>query len=874
MALTTGSRFGPYEIVSPLGAGGMGEVYRAHDARLGRDVAVKVLPSEISADPSRRQRFQVEARAIAALNHPNICAIHDVGSDEGLEYLVLELVEGDTLAARLARGPLPIGEALVRAREIAAGVDAAHRMGVIHRDLKPGNIMIARAGIKILDFGLAKVLREEGPAASAMTAAATGPLTGTGVVLGTLQYMAPEQIEGRPADARTDVFAFGTVLYEMLTARKAFDASSTPGLIGAILRDDAPSVTARQPGLPDSLDRVIRTCLAKNPADRFASMHDVGIALDWVARDLESRQGIRASVGARAPSKWLWAAVAALTLLGTFAGYWYGRRGGRSIEQSSTYMYDIALPEGTTHWAGIALSPDGRRLALVTQPTRAEVRDPRLWIRDLAASEWQLVSGAGDEIPTYPFWSPDSQSLAFFVGKKLVRTDLPNIAPIPICDAPDGRGGAWLHDGTIVFAPTTQSGLMRVSASGGTPAILLDRREGEAGLRFPVVAGDGRLLYWSQNNDPARTEIRVMRIADPLHSTPVAQSERTGAYDGETLFYSRNGVFVGQPFDAGTGSRTGQVVRVAMDQFGTANVGAVPISAVRGLVAVANIRPARTQLHWVDRAGKPLAELGAASTNSNVDISPNGRRVAVERTAAGESQSSVWLVDAETGTAQRAVEGDGADPLWAPDNRHLAFGALRGMGGNYNLYQVDVDGPQTVTPILEMAGALDPAGWIPDGGFLLLNRQPVGSLPPGIVIRPPSGTLSTFRVSKAFEFTRVRLSADGLHVAYVSRETGQQEVFVDSFPSPSARPLQVTHGGGSYPRWSGDGRELFFIAGDRLMVVPVSTGSPVSVGNASALFTLPSASYAVHPDGQRFLVLVPTAPASSTVRITLNLQSR
>jgi Tol biopolymer transport system component len=874
MALTPGSRFGPYEIVSPLGAGGMGEVYRAHDARLGRDVAVKVLPAEISADPSRRQRFQVEARAIAALSHPNICAIHDVGSDEGFDYLVLELVEGETLAARLVRGPLPIAEALARAREIAAGVDAAHRMGVIHRDLKPGNIMLARAGVKILDFGLAKVLREEATAASAMTAAATGPLTGTATVLGTLQYMAPEQIEGRPADTRTDVFAFGAVLYEMVTGRKAFDASSTPGLIGAILRDAVPSVTARQPGLPDSLDRVIRTCLAKNPDARFASMHDVGIALDWVARDLESPQAIRASVGARAPSKWLWAAVAALTLVGTLAGYWYGRGGGRSIEQSSTYMFDIALPEGTTHAAGIALSPDGRRVALVTRPTQAGLLDLRLWIRDLAASEWQLVSGAGEEIPTYPFWSPDSRSLAFFVGKKLVRADLPNTAPIPICDAPDARGGAWLTDGTIVFAPTTQSGLMRVSASGGTPEILLDRREGEAGLKYPAVAGDGRLLYWAQTNDPARTEIRVMRIADPLHSTPVARSERTGAYDGATLFYSRNGVFIGQPFDARTGRLAGQVVRVAMDQFGVGNIGAVPISAARGLVAVANVRLRQTQLRWVDRAGKPLAELGASSTNANVDISPNGRRVAVERTVAGESQSSVWLVDAETGTAQRAAEGDGADPLWAPDNRHLAFGALRGMGGNYNLYQVDVDGPQTVTPILEMAGALDSAGWIPDGGFLLYSRQPVGSLPPGIVIRPPSGTLSTFRVSKANEFVNVRLSPDGQRIAYVSRETGQQEVFVDAFPSPDAHPLQVTHGGGSYPRWRADGRELFFIASDRLMAAPVPGGSAVSVGAASPLFTLPSNSYAVHPDGQRFLVLVPTTPASSTVRITLNLQSR
>ena len=708
--LPSGSKIGPYAIVSPLGAGGMGEVYRAHDARLGRDVAVKVLPSEISADPSRRQRFDTEARAVAALNHPNICAIHDVGSDGGIDYLVLELVEGETLAARLVGGPMPAAEAVSRAREIAAGVAAAHRMGVIHRDLKPGNIMITKTGVKILDFGLAKVLREESPGASALTGTATISVTETGVVLGTLRYMAPEQLEGRPADARTDVFAFGVVLYEMLTARKAFDASTTPGLIGALLRDEAPSVAAQQPSVPAILDRVIRTCLAKNPDDRFASMHDVGIALDWVSRDLESPAAAQAPSRPVRSSRWWMPAVAAVALAAVTAGYWYGRQGGRSTGQASTYAYEIPLPAGEAHAAGIALSPDGRRLALATQPAAPGLRGTRLWIRDLAASDWQLVSAAEDYATMYPFWSPDSRSLAFSAAGKLARVDLPGNAPIPICDAPDARGGAWLPDGTIVFAPTAQSGLMRVSASGGTPELLVDRREGEIGLKFPGVAGDGRLLFWAQHRDPAHSEIRVMRVADPLHATPVVRSEGSGSYDGTTLFYRRSGALIGQPFDAKTGRLEGAVVSVAVNQLFVGNVGALSVSAVRGHLAVANTTPGQTQSRWMDRGGKPLAALGEPTTNGRLDISPDARRVAVVRSIPGEPSTSVWIVDAQTGAARRAADGDGEDPLWAPDSRHLAFRAVRGVGGSGNIYQVDVDGPPTVTPIHETLAALDPGG--------------------------------------------------------------------------------------------------------------------------------------------------------------------
>jgi Tol biopolymer transport system component len=848
----------------------MGEVYRAHDARLGRDVAVKVLPSDISADPVRRQRFDTEARAVAALNHPNICAIHDVGSDGGIDYLVLELVDGETLAARLARGPLPVSEALARAREIAAGVAAAHRLGVVHRDLKPGNIMLAKSGVKILDFGLAKILRDEGPAAAAATGAATGPLTGTGVVLGTLQYMSPEQIEGRPADSRSDVFAFGTVLYEMLTGRKAFEASSTPGLVGAILRDPVPAI-AGQAGVPPTVDRVIQSCIAKNPDDRFASMHDVGIALDWISRDLQAPAANSAAARpSTQPSSMWWAAAAALVLAASLTGYQFAIERMRPAAPP-TYIFDIALPPGTTHWAGIALSPDARRLALVTHPaTPTTVPDPRLWIRDLATTDWQLVSGAGDEIPRYPFWSPDGRSLAFFVGGNLVRVDLPSTAPIPICDAPDGRGGVWLADGTIVFAPTPESGLMRVNASGGRPEIVVERQPGESGLKFPSAVGGRRVIFWAQNDDPQRTEIRLLDLADPRRAIPIVQSATTGVFDGTSLYYFRSGVLVRQPFDVDARRLASDVTRVSVDELHQANVGTLSVTAAGGHVAIANVRPGRQQLQWVDRQGQKIADVGDPEAIGELDLSLNGRRLAVERSIPGEIGRSLWVVDAETGASRRILPESAGFPLWAHDSRRLAFRSLRGRGGNGNLYQLDVDSAPTVLPIVEMAAGVWPVGWIPGGnGFVFFSRT--NSTTAGIQVKEADGKVWTFRNGGDSE--DARLSLDGGHLAYESRETGQLEVFVDSFPS-SGHPQPVSHGGGVSPRWRADGRELFFITnGLRLMAASVSRDSPAAFGTPSTLFTLPSNTFAVHPDGQRFLVAVPTSSESATVRLTLNVRS-
>jgi len=870
LALTPGTRLRVYEILAAIGAGGMGEVYRARDTRLGRDVAIKVLHA---ADPEGLARFEREAQVLASLNHSNIAHIHGVEESTGVLALVMELVEGPTLADRIAKGPIPLDEAVSVAKQIADGLEAAHEQGIIHRDLKPANIKVRDAEtVKILDFGLAKVLRDERPVVDAQTRVASGPLSAVGVLLGTVQYMAPEQIEGGAVDRRTDVFAFGAVMYEMVSGRKAFEAPSSPGLISAILRDPVPTLADRDSRIPSALDRVIQTCVAKRPDERFASMHDVGIALDWLARDLSSLRSSKIAAAPVPPRRrsfwWIAATLAAVAILAV--GYLAGRFKGGPTHESSTYVYDIDLPPDTQHLAGIALSPDGRTLVLSTQPRSISAQANHLWIRDLSAVDWQpFFTGMGNDMPAYPFWSPDSRSLAFFNRGKLLRVDLPNFAPIPLCDAPDGRGGAWLPDGTIVFAPSAASGLMRVSASGGTPELLLERRAGETGLKFPVGVGRD-VLFWAQHSNPSQSELRLMRAADPQQVVPIVRTAASGVYDGANLFYVREGALVGQPFDAASGRLGNTISRVAVDRFWQANVGSSPISAVDGLQAVANQTPALSRLRWVDRTGAAIADVGEPASNTNIDISPNARRIAVERTIAGERDFSIWVIDTDTGAARRAVDGDAQDPIWAPDSRRLAFRSLRGLGGNGNLYQVDVDAGGAVSAIFEAVASLDPGGWMPDGAFLFFNRSTTAELAGGILIRRPRGEIIT--VGRESGFLRGRVSPDGRRIARESVATGQPEIVIDSTESTSAHLTQISRGGGTLPRWRADGRELFYIAGDNLMAADTSDRDAAVVSTPRSLFKLPSPAYAVHPDGRRFLVLVPTSSGSSTVRITLRAQ--
>jgi Tol biopolymer transport system component len=604
-------------------------------------------------------------------------------------------------------------------------------------------------------------------------------------------------------------------------------------------------------------------------------MDDVSIALDWAAHDLQTREDatVLPQIGIRITPTWM-AAVAVFSVAALVAAYLIGHSRGGSAETAATYVYDIDLPPGTIPWRGVALSPDARRLALVTQPApmTASGLDPRLWVRDLASTGWQLVSGEGDEIPTYPFWSPDSRSLAFFLDHRLMRVDLPNLSPIPICDAADGRGGVWLADGTIVFAPTAQSPLMRVNASGGTPAVIVDRQPGETGLKFPSDAGGRRVLFWAQHQNPQRSEIRLLNLNDSRHSVPIARSAATGVSDGHFLYYFSSGLLVRQGFDVRAGRLAPDVSRVDAEDLNPPNVGALNVSAAAGHVAIVNTRQARQQLQWVDRTGKRIADLGAPDTYGALDLSTDGRRVAVERSAPGELDTSVWLIDVDSGASRRAVPDDASNPLWAPDNRHLVFRSRRGMSGNGNLYQIDVDGPPTVNPVVEMNASLWPGGWLADAKGLAFFADSASG-PGRIQIKHADGTVSTYRDA---DNPGICPSPDGRFIAYQSLATGQREVVIDTFPDPGSRPIQVSRGGGGRLRWRGDGRELFFVGKDgRLMGVSVSRDLPPAAGAVAPLFMLPStgSSYAVNPNGQRFLVQVPRTPRSSAVRLMLNVRT-
>ncbi|HEY3203268.1 MAG TPA: serine/threonine-protein kinase, partial [Thermoanaerobaculia bacterium] len=469
MALASGTKLGPYEILAPIGAGGMGEVYKAKDTRLDRTVAIKVLPAHLSSSPELRQRFEREAKTISQISHPHICALYDINREGETEYLVMEYLEGETLGDRLSKGPLPAEQLLRYSIEIADALDKAHRQGIVHRDLKPGNVMLTKSGVKLLDFGLAKFQASardvvSGVSRLATEAQASQPLTERGTVLGTFQYMAPEQLEGKEADARSDIFAFGAVLYEMATGRKAFAGKSQASLIGSILRDDPPAISEVAPMTPPALNRVVKTCLAKDPEDRFQTAHDVKLQLQWIAEG-GSQAGLPAPVVARRKNreKLAWAIAAAALLAAGLATYGYLRRAPEEAPRIRSFL----LPEEKSDFdltaincGSLTVSPDGRRVTFAAKGTDGKTV---LWLRSLGELAAKPIPGT--QGATFPFWSADSRFLAFFADGKLQKVDISGAPPLTVCDAPNGRSGAWNREGVILFSPDTTTGLMRVPAA-------------------------------------------------------------------------------------------------------------------------------------------------------------------------------------------------------------------------------------------------------------------------------------------------------------------------------------------------------------------------------------------------------------------------
>ncbi len=888
MPITPGTRLGPYEIVAPLGSGGMGEVYRAKDTRLGRDVAVKVLPQHLSENAEVRARFEREAKTVSGLNHPNICVLFDVGrapgeaGSGGTDYLVMELLEGETLAQRLAKGALPAADVLKFGAQVADALDRAHRAGVVHRDLKPGNVMLTRGGAKLMDFGLARATGLAGGTASGSTLATmthsptvAAPLTTEGTIVGTYQYMAPEQLEGREADARADLWALGCVLHEMATGRRAFDGRSQASLISAIMTGEPAPISALAPAAPPALERVVRGCLAKDPADRIQSAHDVRLQLEWIAEQgaaSGSHRAIPAPARPRGPrAEWiawgaaaLFAAVALVALVPALRG----SKGAAGVLRATITLPDDVAPSITGDEGGPpALSPDGRTVVF---GARGRGSGQRLWLRDL--SDLSVRPLAGTEDAAYPFWSPDGRSIGFFRGGFLKRLDLAGGAVLNLCPAKGGRGGTWSRDGVIVFSPEWIGGLMQIPAAGGTPRrVTATDSTAETTHRWPVFLPDGKhFLYLAAHHDQptvsaaiwvASLDGRTRRRLMPCPSNVVLAAGH--------LLLARDSTLLVQRFDARRGRLVGapRPTREIV-QYDATTWRAMVTADDRGtLVYGPGGATGAFRVTWFDRAGRVLGMLGDAANHFSVRLSPDGRRVVVETQLT--PNADLWVYDVASGARTLLAPDpvDDSQPTWSPDGTQIAF-ASRRRGADYGVEAVRADGSAPSRVLVGPAGGdVWPLQWLEGGRALLVGR---GAFQAGVDnplwLHPLDGRPARLLVPASPGATNAQMSPDGRWLAYDSRASGRSEVYVVPVAAEGAAPLesagrwQVSAQGGDNPMWSRDGRELFYKRPDDTMVavaVDVRGGAFRAAGEAPMFQAFQrgmTPTYDVSPDGSRFIV--------------------
>jgi eukaryotic-like serine/threonine-protein kinase len=825
MGLDAGTKLGPYEIIAPLGAGGMGEVYRARDTRLDRSVAVKILPAHLSDRPEAAERFEREARTISSLNHPHICQLHDVGVEGGVRYLVMELLEGETLGDRLRRGPLPLDQVLRYGAEIAEGLQAAHRRGVVHRDLKPGNIMLTKTGAKLMDFGLARGMNTAKPVSAELTATMTSshatPLTQQGTIVGTFQYMAPEQVEGKEADERSDIFSLGAVLYEMLSGKRAFEGKTLVSVAAAILEKEPEAIRSVQPVTPPALERVIKKCLAKDPDARWQSAGDLASELKWIAEGGPSSatEIPQAASGSGKTSLLPWA-VAAVALLAAIA---LGIVHFGSHEPTPVTVTQIA-PSDNLHFAFVGdgggppvISPDGTQLVF---SAKSEGKT-QLYLRTLDKLTPQPLVGTQEAM--FPFWSPDGKSVGFFSPDgKLKRIDVAGGPPVVICDATNGRGGAWSKNGTIIFEPFPPLPLYQVSATGGT-AVPLTKLTGKYTThRWPQFMPDGRhFIYLAANHsDPAGPDTAVFWASlDGKENKLVVHTVSGAVYASGFLLYVRDTALIAQPFDPSTGELKGDAKVLTGDvqidatvwrgTFTAADVGPLiyqPASATVGM-----------RLTWIDRNGKETGNVLEPDLYSQVELSPVGEKAAV---VIGNPQGTIWIVDLEHNTRSKFTLGNGAfgSPLWSPDGKQIAYLASDGGSDRFSAMVKAADGSGEAKPLmasdLTMGGSVQGLwDWSPDGRYLLYATGTYSSRD-GVDIwaLPMFGDRKPFAyISGPGEQGFAEFSPDGRWVAYVSNETGSFEIYVAPFPWTGAK-WQISTTSGYSPRWTRDGKEIIFQA--------------------------------------------------------------
>ena len=896
MTLPVGARLGPYEILSLIGVGGMGEVYTARDTRLDRAVAVKVLLNDLVDRPDRRRRFETEARAISSLHHPHICPLFDVGEQDGVAFFVMEYLEGETLDDRLTRGPLPAKEMLAYASQIADALDHAHRERFVHRDLKPSNVMLTPSGAKLLDFGLVRrtVVEPVAPLVSSTISFDQHKLTAEGAILGTFQYMAPEQLEGKDADARTDIFALGTLMFEMATGQKAFEGSSQASLIASILTHQPPPVSSarRDAVLPPALDHVIERCLAKNPADRWQTARDVKLELEWIAGagDQVKRTMSWPRVRRREAIAWMVAVMA--TIVAAIAT---GQLTVRETPVADITRFVVTPPAGSVvesseNATRMAVSPDGRYLAFVATTNS----QPQLWIRPLGSLTAHPLAGTDGAIS--PFWSPDSRFIGFFSRGtgELKKIDVSGGPARTICAAQMEGVPAWGRDGTILFTQFLD-GIYRVSAEGGSPTRVtaVNKARGELNHYWPSFLPDGRrFIYLTTALDGSGLRATPSLYVASLDSTDVTMltrlhSKMVYSPPGYLLFVEQ-GALLAQTFDAASLKLTGEPVKIAEGLGYNRTLGNAAFSVSAAGVLAYQGATDDSQLVWYDRRGT-VTDTGWAKQNyGTVRFSPDAERVAVDVVDPHTGTADIWIYDLSRGTPIRFTSDldDESDPVWAPDGRRIMFRMNRGGPASLelgsaapNLFARTLGVNSEEELLVANRGPLNPEDWSSDSQWIAYinnTRQTATDL----WMLPIAGDRKpwSFAATRFAEWG-ARFSPNSARVAFVSTESGTPEVYVTTVRE-SGEKMRVSIGGGTSPRWRRDGSALFYVSADNrsIMTVPIEW-TPFKAGIPAHLFTMPAAArsglrgtmYDVAPDGERFLVNVPVGePGSSRITVVQN----
>lgn len=893
MTLNAGAKLGPYEIQSPLGSGGMGEVYRAKDTRLDRIVAVKILSSRLTDHPEIKQRFEREARSISALNHPNICHLYDVGSQDGTDFLVMEFLDGETLAERLRKGVIGVAEILKIGIAVSEALAFAHRRGIVHRDLKPGNLMLTPAGPKLMDFGLAKPLSPQASAISSVSAPSftaqptmsgptpLSPLTTAGSIVGTIQYMAPEQIEGKEADARSDIFALGTVLYEMAAGKRPFTGKSQISLASAILENDPASISATKPQIPATLEHVILTCLQKNPEERFQNAQDLKLQLQWIAE--EKLPGSNGAQPGAATQRYPLAF--SLVGLGILA---FGVLGGMFLRPGppagAAIRTVINAPEKTTFnltgdfAAPPLLSPDGA--SIIFSATGADGKT-MLWVRAMNSLEARQL--AETEGAYFPFWSPDSRSIGFFASGKLKTIEASGGTPQEICEAPYGRGGAWGADNAIVFSPTPSAPLMRVNASGGTPVAIttLDSSQ-HTSHRWPFFLPDGKhLLYVAIHHDPAKAANNTLYFAsaDGKENRMLFHSQSNAVYAAGFLLFARGDQLLAQPFDPVKGRLSGEARTVTKNVMNDASTWHMDASgSANGVLVFGSGGASDWQLIWIGRDGKQINVVADKLPNlQSAVLSPKGDRVAI---GLDTGENDLWVLDLARGVRTRLTFGPiaNAHPAWSPDGQWIAYASVRNGQSSLHRKRSDGSGGEemlfTVSD-LPFLDALSPTAWSRDGSELFFTlKSQAGTTE--VWVLPFQGDRKPRMILKHGQ--DARLSPNGKWLAYASIESGTPEVYVEAYGGGQGK-WQVSNGG-QQPQWSSDGQQLYYmdLTFDVLSVSVKESGGALQFGPPQTLvgttnWSAPEAFFDVARDGQKFLLNRIMQQVSQSVTVVTNFSS-